>query len=1161
MKTLPVLLGGLAGPPAAVSCAPDRLDVFSTGPGNSVWQWRRESSLWVGPAPLPAGPANIPAEGLCAICSAPGHIELFATGADNTPWWWRWNGVVWSPPVPLPPGARLYPVPVAAVHDGPDRIDVFAVGVGNTVWWWRWNGAVWSPPVPLRSGADLPPGRIAAVRAGPGRLDVFAAGRTGNQLWRWWLEPGADWRREPLGGNLPAQGVSAVSWGPNRIDVFASSLMPGRNPLLHWWSDGGAFSNPEDMGGNLAAGAVSAVSSAPNQLDVFGVSGDKQLVRWRWDGARWSGPTALGDNVIAGDASAVARPASRIDVFVSGAGNSLLQWPGDRVDNTTKQSWSNLAMNWQVPSVGNASPMAPEPPFGALAGHCYPESLEELVDIVKQAEREGRHVRAVGSSWSNSDVAVTPDYLVETHKLKGELASVLSATPEILSVPRGNLVHVEAGIRVGDLITILEQRGLALSVLGGSSGQTLAGVISTSVHGANFKHGPIPDLVRAIHLVGPGGVQHWIEPSAGITNPVALSKALGIAEANIHHDDDWFNSALVSVGSLGIIYSLIIEAVPQYDLVENCEWLTWTQARGRLAQGAPQSPFAGGNRDVNVLLSPFMAPDGTRPCFLITRKEAPFDPALPPIQGWDLLNESWFLQVAEAVLRAPWELTPKAGGPLSMHEFVNARTRDRTPERLTPDSAKRGSSHTITTSSRTPPLRGLSLEIAFDATNDAYLSFVDEADAMLDAAYQNENLGLAGWFSLRFVGQSRAYLSPQHRYTRTCMIEIAALQEVSHTRKLLARLEALGRQHGGIQHWGMFDDLRYEDVARSYPRLDTWLRVRQQLTDNGAIRTFDNAFLERCGLAAAGQPKTLLRDPSDGAVNVIYGAAKFHVPDPATLARLYAGVPVRDAQAGELEHIGVLPGEGTLFIEETTSKVFTILGGAKALVPNWDHATLSRLFPGYTLRPLWHNALGHIPDHIGHANDVVAMTASNGKLFAATKDNQLWSRDAVGDDLPWERIGHANGIAAMAANGDKLFAATKDNRLLWRDAAGRGIDWELIGHANDVVAMAAIEGKLFAATKDNRLWWRDATGQNLNWDAIGHANNVVAMAAIKPSRTGATLFAATKDNRLLQREAVGQSVDWAPFGNAMNVAALAASKGKLFGATTDNHLWWREAVN
>ena len=82
-------------------------------------------------------------------------------------------------------------------------------------------------------------------------------------------------------------------------------------------------------------------------------------------------------------------------------------------------------------------------------------------------------------------------------------------------------------------------------------------------------------------------------------------------------------------------------------------------------------------------------------------------------------------------------------------------------------------------------------------------------------------------------------------------MEFAALEQLSHTRILLARIEAAGRQHGGIQHWGMFDDLTEADVRRAYPDLDKWLTVRSLLTNNGTIRTFDNGFSERCGLATA----------------------------------------------------------------------------------------------------------------------------------------------------------------------------------------------------------------------------------------------------------------------------------------------------------------------
>jgi hypothetical protein len=132
--------------------------------------------------------------------------------------------------------------------------------------------------------------------------------------------------------------------------------------------------------------------------------------------------------------------------------------------------------------------------------------------------------------------------------------------------------------------------------------------------------------------------------------------------------------------------------------------------------------------------------------------------------------------------------------------------------------------------------------------------------------------------------------------------------------------------------------------------------------------------------------------------------------------------------------------------------------------------------------------------HIGHANDVVAMAAADGRLFAATSDNRLWARDPVLSDVNWQHIGHANNVVALAATASKLFAATSDNRLWARDPVLSDVTWQPIGHANDVVAMAGADGKLFAADRDNRLWARDPDLFDVNWRHIGHANNVVAMA-------------------------------------------------------------------
>jgi len=813
------LNGHLVAAPAAVSWGLNRIDVFAAGQGNTPWQWTWNGVVWTGPMPLPSG-ANIPATRLTAVSSAPNRLDVFAAGPGNTPWWWRWNGASWNQPKSLPQGASLPAEALAATSSAPDLLDVFGAGAGNTPWWWHWNGTNWSVPQMLPAGANLPAEGIAAISARPNRLDVFAAG-AGNHLWHWAHDGAAPWTIEDLGGNLPSEGVSVVSSGPNRIDVFAASRGGVGNPLQHWWWDGARFVGPQSLPGNLTAAAVSAVTSGSNRMDVFGVAGDGALVRWQWDGSSWLGPNPRGFGLPAGDVAAVASAPGRIHVFARGADNTLQHWPGGGLSSCSRDPWTNFAQNHIVQTP---------------VGHCKPTSLAELVGIVKQAEQLARHVRAVGSSWSFSDIAVTDGYIVETNLLNSVLTEVLEASPSILN-PKAKglkLIHVEAGMTLRDLNNLLDKRDLALRTMGGASGQTLAGAVSTCVHGADLDRGPLPDAVRAIHLVGPGGVQHWIEPSESITDKRGLTAALGLDPANVHYDDDWFNSVLVSMGSLGIIYSMVIEVTGQYDLVEDVSHFSWEALRPMLETGEVFT----GQRAVLVAINPFTVPDNlgssTHPCYLSTRNDAPKTQALP--SGGGGMTDLWH-----------W-----LGGLITFALEHNPNGIETTVTQATeaalPQGRKQGFGHTVMATSDPPLAPGLALEIGFDATNTAYLSFVDEALQILDTAYANNHWAFGGWFSMRWVGQSRAYLSPQHASTRTCMVEMAGLGALSSTKAILDLIEAAGQRHGGIQHWGMFSMLAETDVRKAYKDLDKWLAVRWQLTNNGALHTFDNGFSERCGL-------------------------------------------------------------------------------------------------------------------------------------------------------------------------------------------------------------------------------------------------------------------------------------------------------------------------
>ena len=127
----------------------------------------------------------------------------------------------------------------------------------------------------------------------------------------------------------------------------------------------------------------------------------------------------------------------------SGPSNSLEHWPGG-IAGVARDRWQNWA--------GNQRTDSPE-------GHCYPTCREDLVAIVSTAAQEGKRVRAVGSSWSFSDIAVTPGFIVETNRSTGLITPTSSSpkpAPTEHAARPNHLVHVEAGIQLEDLMAILD---------------------------------------------------------------------------------------------------------------------------------------------------------------------------------------------------------------------------------------------------------------------------------------------------------------------------------------------------------------------------------------------------------------------------------------------------------------------------------------------------------------------------------------------------------------------------------------------------------------------------------------------------------------------------------------------------------------------------------
>jgi FAD binding domain len=227
-------------------------------------------------------------------------------------------------------------------------------------------------------------------------------------------------------------------------------------------------------------------------------------------------------------------------------------------------------------------------PKGPPSKHT-PSSVVGLVAIARNASAQDR-VRASGSRWSASGAARADHAWVETSALTGIISWDLTAlADQFPQVRRPNLVLVRAGTKIHSLATELWARQMSIPTLGGSMGQSIAGAISTGTHGSDIELPPIAAMVRAIHLVAPGGCEYWLEHPDW---PIASESSLRRNYADWHESMTWlrnadaFNAALVSVGRCGFIYSYVLEVEPAYQLRADRGRSSWTAVRAHLQRAA-----------------------------------------------------------------------------------------------------------------------------------------------------------------------------------------------------------------------------------------------------------------------------------------------------------------------------------------------------------------------------------------------------------------------------------------------------------------------------------------------------------------------------------------------------------------------------------------------
>jgi hypothetical protein len=470
---------------------------------------------------------------------------------------------------------------------------------------------------------------------------------------------------------------------------------------------------------------------------------------------------------------------------------------------------------------------------------CHPKqilhrgSLQALVELVQRAEREKTTVRCVGAGHSWSDIALTDGYLVEPDRLSGILPLDDGTLSE--EAPKRRLARVLGGTPLRVLNAALDCRGQALKNMGGYDAQTIAGVVSTSTHGSGLAVGPFPDVVRSLDLVVSGGRVLRIEPAqGGLTRAAAFEAKYGEGRQLIQ-DDHIFNAAICGLGTLGLIYSLIIEVREKFWLNEVRSLCTWEAVRDLLT---PDGVLGEGDH-YELFVNPYAGVDGQHRVLVTRRADCPEPDHLPP----DKLERHPLTELESKSLLFGFIL-----------RFLARRFPSQIAKRF--DSVLAGMvddgyasvSYRVFNIGEANKLPAYSMELGVGLEDDRHLEAVDRILTIAAERREQEGLYHTSPFSLRFVAPSQALASMMYDQA-TMMIELIMVNGSRGGYELLAGYEERLADLSVRPHWGQINNLSEERVRELYLAWDQWKAVESKFN---ASNVFDSPFTERVGIAASG---------------------------------------------------------------------------------------------------------------------------------------------------------------------------------------------------------------------------------------------------------------------------------------------------------------------
>jgi len=230
-----------------------------------------------------------------------------------------------------------------------------------------------------------------------------------------------------------------------------------------------------------------------------------------------------------------------------------------------------------------------------------PRTEQELIDLIKNSNG----IRFFGSGHSFNEGVVADITLVSLDDYTG-----------IVNIDDVNLrMTVRAGTRVRDVVRLLlKERGWAFKALPSHDAQSIAGILSTDVHGTGRDWGFVSDLVHSVKVIDGKGNVYTVGPQ-----------------------DDLFKAVVGGIGAAGVISEVTVQARTRFNVEQKFEITDLAYVESNLDTLLAQ------NEHLSLYLFPF-----TGKCQISTWNSTPKPKSfLGPVRefiaiSFDALLASWF---------------------------------------------------------------------------------------------------------------------------------------------------------------------------------------------------------------------------------------------------------------------------------------------------------------------------------------------------------------------------------------------------------------------------------------------------------------------------------------------------------------------------------------